>query len=77
MSLVSGSVPLSLILSSVLEDEHWSLLLEYLRLVVLILVETVLKFRELLSDLLDSSSLSFQFLGIHFDVYRPSHHESS
>jgi len=73
VSLVCVHVPLALVLRAVLEDDHGPLLFLNSLLVILLLILTVVKFRELFTDSLDLCSLLFKFFRLHLDMNGASH----
>lgn len=76
VTLFRLNVPLSLVLGSVGEHHHRPLLLLDTWLVVFIVVPSVLEFRETFSDSLDSGSLFFKLLRVHFNMNSSPHEET-
>lgn len=68
MSLISVNIPLSFILTSVLKLGHRPCFFDNVRLIILISLHPILKFRKTLSDCLHSCSLFFKLLWLHLYV---------
>lgn len=66
-------VPLALVLCTVRQDHHGSLLLLNAWLVILVIIAAIDEFWQILPDGLDSGSLFFQLLWIHLDMNGATH----
>lgn len=73
--LAGLTVPFALVLRAVRQRLDRQLILLHSRLVVLIVVASVLKFRQPLPYLLDPGSLLLQLLRVHLDVHGAPHEQ--
>lgn len=76
MLLTCLSIPFTFILCSIWQCFHRQAIFVDSRFVVFVIVTTVLKLWETLSDLLNTSSLLLQFFWIHFYVNGATHQKS-
>jgi hypothetical protein len=68
MLLTSSSIPLTFVLSTVLQCFHRMTIFLDSWLIVFIVISSILEFRQSFSDLLDSCPLFFQFFRIHLNM---------